>query len=103
MSFSDMVVCSRRVGDVLSHRQGIEDCPALEDHPDLLADADELVLRQRHDILPLDQHLACLRLHQANDQLQGDALADPATADDRDRLGRADRQVHSGQDRRAVE
>jgi len=92
-----------RVGDVLRHREGIEERRTLEDHPDLLPDPNELIFRQRYDVLPLDENLARLRLEQANDQLQSDALADPAPADDGNRLTRLDREIHSGQDRCVVE
>src|SRR5574337_146585 len=91
------------VGDVLRHRKGIEERRTLKDHPDLLSDPDELVLRQRNVVLPLDENLAGIRFKQADDQLQGDAFADPTSADDRDRLTRLDREIHPRQDRYMVE
>src|ERR1700738_3035616 len=76
-------------GNVLLHREVLEDAPALHHLED--AAADDVLGRQRLDALPLQldgaaRHLALLALEQTGDGLERGALARPVGAEQRDDL-----------------
>ncbi len=71
-------------GDVVEHRHVGEQRAELEQHAHPATQRVQTVARLRADVLPVKQHLAALRTHEAADQPQHRGLAAPRTAHDRD-------------------
>ena len=90
--FRDPLPCfAQRERDIFRHRHGIEKRRALKKNADFLPDSGELTLAQSDDILAIDTDFSRVRLHQADEMLEQNALAAAASADDRERLAAARR------------
>jgi hypothetical protein len=85
-------VLAQREGHVLQHRERVEQRGVLEDHPELLAHAVELVLVEHGEVVAVDPDVARGRLLQADEHAQERGLACARSADDHGRLAAA--QVH---------
>src|ERR1700741_2487729 len=83
---AELRVAPQREGDVLEDGHRIEERPFLKGHPELAAEAIQVPLTQRTNILPVDDAVAAIRLHQSDDVLERHALADARSADDHQRL-----------------
>ena len=85
--FGASVVCSQqRQRDILAHRQGADQCAALECQPDFLADGIHLARTRLGDVHSLDVHLSGGRLLEPHQSAQQRALSRAGTADHHQRL-----------------
>src|SRR5579859_1047271 len=80
-------------GDVAPHRHRIEQRAALEEHPELGADALHVTRAGAHHFDTVDGHRSALWCEQAENALERHRLARARSADDRHRLAMLDRQV----------
>ena len=87
-----------RKRDVLLDAHRVEQGASLEEHRETAADGRELLLRQGHDGLAENRHVAFVRPRQAVDVPQRDALARPGRAEDTENLPAANLQVDPRQD-----
>ncbi|MCY1444898.1 hypothetical protein D9M71_613880 [compost metagenome] len=83
----------QRQRDVVGDSLGRQQIEVLEDHPDLLAEAAQLVGIERGDVLAIDDDLAARRLFEAVDQAQHGALAGAGVADQAEHLAVFDGQA----------
>src|SRR5262249_22782518 len=72
--------------DVVVDGKGIEERAFLKDHPDLLEDANHLVLAMLRNVFTIDQHRSLVRFQQAQHQLDDCRLSSTRTAKDDLRL-----------------
>jgi hypothetical protein len=59
--------------DIFRHGHRVKQRRLLEQHAELAAHGQEIAFAQRHDIPPFDQHLAGIRLEQADEMLEQQA------------------------------
>jgi hypothetical protein len=71
---------------VFRDRHRIEQRRALKHHAEFPAHAQQLAFVHRHDVLAVNQHLARVRLQQADEVLEQNAFAAAAAPDDDDRF-----------------
>ena len=88
---------------VVRHRQRIEQGRELKDVTDALAQRRERIAIERADGLAVNNDVARIRVQQADDVLERDALAGPGVADDHHRFGVPDFQRQALQHRFAIE
>ena len=72
--------------DILGDGHRIEQGGALEQHAELVTDAQQLAFIQRHNIFAFDQHFAGIGFEQGNQMLEQDAFAAATAADNDDRF-----------------
>jgi hypothetical protein len=86
-------VLEKRQRHVLADRHPVDQRPALEEVAEALAELAELLHVHVGDVPAVDQHAPLVRLQQADDVLQRDALARAGPPDDHVRLPAPHRQV----------
>ena len=72
----------------------LEQVEALEDHADLPPDLQQLLLAERHDVLPVHQHLAGGRPLKQVDAAHQRRFARAGQADDAENFAVRDREIH---------
>ena len=87
-------VAAHRKRDVVADRHRIEQRRVLKQESHVLAHVPQLAPGQRGDVALLDEHLAAVRLHQADDVPQRDALAGAAASEQAEGLALGDVERH---------
>jgi hypothetical protein len=92
-------VLPQRKGDVVEAAHRVEERPELEDHPELLADRDELPVVERDDVHAVDLDAPRIGLFQAEQLPREHALAGARAADHDVDAASLDVEVHPAQHR----
>ena len=98
LALRELRVLDEREGDVVEHVDRVEERRVLVDHPELLADAVELALAHRDDVLAVDEDAAARRLLERHDQAEERRLAGAGAADDARRLAAPADEVDPAED-----
>src|SRR5271166_6625097 len=88
-------VLAQREGDVFLDGHGIEQRGALEEDSDFHPDPAKLAFGEGDDALAVDDDIALIRFHEADDVLEQDALATAAAADDDQSLAGGDVEIEA--------
>jgi hypothetical protein len=96
-------VLAEREGDVVEHVHGAEEGAVLEQDPELLAHLEQLVVGHVRHRLTVHEHVALVRIQQADHVLDADGLPRPRGAEDHRDLVLGDAEVEAVQDRGAAE
>ena len=98
----ELRVPSQRERDVVADRHRIKERRILKQEPHVLTHLPELAPAHVRDVALLDEDAAAIRLHQADDVPERDALAGAAPAEQAERRARRDRGTKRRRARRAV-
>ncbi len=88
---------AQREGDVVVEVERPEQRAVLEEHAELLAQLEEVVVGERGDRLPGDDHVALVGVEQADDVLDAHRLAGARWAEDHRHLALGDPEVEPAQ------
>ena len=90
-------VLAQREGDVVVEVERAKQRPVLEQHTELLAQLEEVVVGERGDRLPGDDHVALVGVEQPDDVLDAHRLAGAGGAEDHRHLAFGDTEVQTAQ------
>src|SRR5687767_10344584 len=81
---------AKREGDVLEHAHRVEESSFLKCHSEASTEHVQVDCAHAAEIRSVDDHMPAVRLHQADDVFERDALASPGSSDDDDTLALLD-------------
>jgi hypothetical protein len=91
-------VLAQREGDVVEHRHRPEEGPVLEEHAELAAHPEQLVVGHRRHRLAVDEDVTLVGIEQADHVLDADALPGARRAEDHGDLALGQAEIEAAQD-----
>src|ERR1043165_1072892 len=97
LPFRHLRMLAQRKGDVLEDGHGVEECAALEEHPEFLAHAIQLFLGEIGDVLFLDDDASRVRRLEAEHVPQSDGFSGAGAAEDDEDFAAEDGEARAAQ------